>query len=125
MKGTNMTDEKKEIGQPIEIEFSEEFDCDSNHLLEIKVSSEQQEVISMIQKISGENGLKPFREDWVSKYNKAYWTDFQPFHKEGFNYRIAFEYDEPTEAKFAFTKTILGDWISKVNKLNKILALTA
>lgn len=119
-----MTDKRKEIFQPIELEFVEEIDSDLNHLLEIKVSSDQQEVISMIQKISEENGLKPFREDWVSKYNKAYWTDFRPFSEEGFNYRIAFEYDELTEAKFAFTKTILGEWISKVNQLNKILELT-
>lgn len=108
---------------PIELEFIEERDVDDNHLLKIKVNAELKDVIKKIQDVSTEAGLKPFREEWQSKYNHYVVYTYEPFCNDGYYYIVSFDYDEMNENRFAFTKAILGEWIKKVNQLNKLLAL--
>lgn len=111
--------------QPIELVFTEEYDQDDNHLLRISVSAELKDVVKKIQDVCNETGLKSFREEWKSKYNHYVMYDHEPFRIDGFNYIVSFEYDEFNENRFAFTKVILGEWIKKVNNLNKLLELSA
>jgi len=116
-----MNEQTKEF----EVEITEEKDQDDIHLFKIKTDATAKDVISFIGKVIDELNLKVFRTEWESKYNSYVVFDYEPYCVDGYNYIASFEYSEEVENKIAFAKRIIGDWISKVNDLNKILALTA
>ena len=116
-----MTNEYNEI----EVVISEERDADDKHLFKIQCDASQKEVIHFLGNLVDELKLEVFRSEWQSQYNHYVIYDYEPYCIKGFNYVASFEYSEEVENKITFAKQIISDWVSKVNKLNKLLALTA
>lgn len=109
----------------IEVIISEEKDADDKHLFRIQCDAKQKEVIHFLGNLVDELKLEVFRSEWQSKYNHYVIRECEPYCIDGYNYIASFEYSEEVENKIAFAKQIISDWVSKVNKLNKLLALTA
>lgn len=109
----------------IEVVISEEKDADDKHLFKIQCDANQKEVIHFLGNLIDELKLEVFRNEWYSKDNSYVMYYYEPFCIDGFNYIASFEYSEEVENKIAFAKQIIADWVGKVNKLNKLLALTA
>lgn len=116
-----MNEQTKEF----EVEITEEKAQDNKHLFKIKTDATAKDVISFVGKVIDELHLEVFRTEWESKYNSYVVYDYEPFCVDGFEIVANIEYTEENENKIAFAKRIIGDWISKVNNLNKILELTA
>lgn len=109
----------------IEVIISEENDADDKHLFKIQCDATQKEVIHFLGNLIDELKLKVFRSKWQSKYNHYVIYNYEPYDVNGYYYIASFKYSEEVENKITFAKQIIADWVGKVNKLNKILALTA
>ena len=115
-----MNEQTKEF----EVTFRECWDADDKHLLQIECEATDHEVMAFLDRLTAEMNMQTVRYEWASIYNSYVVYDYEPYCIEGFLFRASYEYTEENENKFAFIKQIVADWISKVNKLNKILALT-
>lgn len=107
-----------------EVTFKETKDADDKHLLQIECDATDHEVMAFLDRLTEEMDMHSVRCEWASMYNNYVVYDYEPYCIDGFLFRASYEYTEENENKFAFIKQIVADWISKVNKLNKILALT-
>lgn len=107
-----------------EVTFKEMKDADDKHLLQIECDATDHEILAFLDRLTAEMRMETVRCEWASKWNSYVVYDYEPYCIEGYLFRASYEYTEENENKFAFMKQIVADWISKVNKLNKILALT-
>lgn len=114
-----MTEQTKEF----EVEITEEYDQDYNHLFKIITDADNKDIIAFIDRLLDELNLNILGREWHSKYNSYVAYEYKPFNTAGFDIVIGIEYSEQNENKVAFMKRIIADWIKKVNQLNKLLAI--
>lgn len=109
----------------IEIELKEEINEEQKHIFTIIVNADEAEAVAYIKQVIAEHGLIPYREFYQSKYNEYVLYDYEPFCIEGFKYGIEFDMDiERNKHAIGFVTYLLKEWVSAVNKFNKLMELT-
>lgn len=109
----------------IEIELKEELTEGLKHIFTIMTNAEEADAVAHIKQIVEEHGLIPYHEFYQSKYNEHVVYDYEPFCVEGFRYGIEFDMDiERNKHAIGFVTYLLKEWVSAVNKLNKLMELT-
>lgn len=109
----------------LEITITEELNESGKHVFRIEMDAEQQEAISIVQNMLNDNNLEFNREFYQSKYNSYVVYDYKPFCFEGFIYGMEFDIEnEKDKHTLSFISYLLSEWVSVVNKLNKLIELT-
>lgn len=106
-----------------EIIIAEEWK-DGKHYFKIVNDADVNGINKIVDDVLAETKIKISGREYHSKINAYVMIDHEPFAIENYYRVIYFDYSKENENKVIFIKNILSDWISKVNKLNKVLELT-